>query len=519
MLLTITSTLSLLPLATLALPSSNTATNNQWDGLVKRAPPTPSNNNQKGNTIVQLFEWNWNSVAQECTNVLGPAGYGYAQVSPPSEHVSTQWWTDYQPVSYKIFSKRGTRSDFLSMVQTCHAAGVGVIVDAVLNHMAQSTGTGGTGVDGSAYTPYTYAAVPYTQSDFHTSCVIDYTNANSIWTCQLSGLADLATDTDDVRTKEAAYLTDLQSLGVTGFRLDAAKDIAPADISAILSKLTTQPYVVQEVVFTSGQPVTPNMYTGNGDVHEFRAQDALANAFLNNQGLGPLLGWPGDGWVPSQNAVVFVLNQDSERVAGSAVIWSSPNNAYLLANVFVLGQAYGSPTVFSGFNFSSYDQGAPLNSSNFALDVTCYQNNWRCEQRWTGIANMVGFHNAALGTNMTNLLTSSMNQISFGRGNVGHVAINYASEYWTVTLNTGVPDGSYCEIIHDTDPSYSICRGQAVVVSNGTFTITVPPYDAIAFYKGNPVTTGTPSSSVARSTSGTGRATGTGTAAGGGSVR
>ena len=29
--------------------------------------------------IVQMFEWTWDSIAAECTNFLGPAGYGYVQ--------------------------------------------------------------------------------------------------------------------------------------------------------------------------------------------------------------------------------------------------------------------------------------------------------------------------------------------------------------------------------------------------------------------------------------------------------
>lgn len=29
--------------------------------------------------IVQMFEWTWDSIASECTNFLGPAGYGYVQ--------------------------------------------------------------------------------------------------------------------------------------------------------------------------------------------------------------------------------------------------------------------------------------------------------------------------------------------------------------------------------------------------------------------------------------------------------
>jgi hypothetical protein len=31
------------------------------------------------NVIVQMFEWTWDSIAAECTNFLGPAGYGYVQ--------------------------------------------------------------------------------------------------------------------------------------------------------------------------------------------------------------------------------------------------------------------------------------------------------------------------------------------------------------------------------------------------------------------------------------------------------
>ncbi len=52
-------------------------------------------------TFVHLFEWNWQDVAQECEQFLGPKGYAAVQVSPPNEHITgSQWWTRYQPVSY-----------------------------------------------------------------------------------------------------------------------------------------------------------------------------------------------------------------------------------------------------------------------------------------------------------------------------------------------------------------------------------------------------------------------------------
>ncbi|WP_156185000.1 alpha-amylase family protein [Allosalinactinospora lopnorensis] len=70
-----------------------------------------------GDVIVHLFQWPWESVAQECTDFLGPNGYDAVQVSPPQEHVVLEeeghpWWQDYQPVSYRLESRRGDRDDF-----------------------------------------------------------------------------------------------------------------------------------------------------------------------------------------------------------------------------------------------------------------------------------------------------------------------------------------------------------------------------------------------------------------------
>src|SRR5215207_5371952 len=77
--------------------------------------------------IATLFAWPWTSVANECTTVLGPKGYGGVQVSPPQESTSVAghpWWEVYQPASYKLTSRMGTRAQFASMVATCHAAGI-----------------------------------------------------------------------------------------------------------------------------------------------------------------------------------------------------------------------------------------------------------------------------------------------------------------------------------------------------------------------------------------------------------
>ena len=112
------------------------------------------------------------------------------------------------------------------MVKRCKRAGVEIIVDAVLNHMA--AGSEGKGVAGSSYTNRNFP--DYDQTDFHhttdldTNCeVSDYTNQQNVQECDLVGLADLDTGSKNVQDTIARYLNYLSSMGVGGFRLDAAK--------------------------------------------------------------------------------------------------------------------------------------------------------------------------------------------------------------------------------------------------------------------------------------------------------
>src|SRR4051812_30313618 len=120
--------------------------------------------------VANLWEWNWRSVASECRDVLGPAGYGAVQVAPPQDSLSRSgpppvhpWWEVYQPVDYNLTSRMGNEAQFKRMVRTCRRAGVKVIVDAVINHM---TGQGDTSYGGVHYTKYAYAGL-YSPGDFH----------------------------------------------------------------------------------------------------------------------------------------------------------------------------------------------------------------------------------------------------------------------------------------------------------------------------------------------------------------
>ena len=257
--------------------------------------------------IVHLFEWPWASIASECTNVLGPKGFGAVQVSPPQEHVvlagqGYPWWQDYQPVSYQLVSRRGNRAAFASMVQTCHNAGVKIYVDAVINHMAGGASTG-SGSAGSTYSHYSYPAVPYGSNDFHhcgrngNDDIVNWTDRWEVQNCELVDLSDLATESAYVRGKLAAYLNDLISLGVDGFRIDAAKHMPVADLQAIFGQLNGSPYIFHEVIEGGAARSRPAEYAGIGDVTEFRYGDVVGNAFRdgNLANLNNLAGADGAG--------------------------------------------------------------------------------------------------------------------------------------------------------------------------------------------------------------------------------
>ncbi|CEL62904.1 alpha-amylase [Rhizoctonia solani AG-1 IB] len=430
-----------------------------------------------------MFQWSWDTIAAECTNFIGPAGYGFVQVSPPSEHImGSQWWTDYQPVSYILTSKRGDRNQFKNMIDTCRNAGVGVIADTIFNHM---TGfENGTGVAGSPFTHYNYPGI-YQIKNFHqcgltpNNDISDYTNRTEIQTCELVNLADLATDTEYVRGRLATYANDLLSLGVVGLRLDAAKHIATEDIANILRRLKSKPYITQEVIFGAGEPVLPSEYTRNGDVQEFRYTTAVKNAFQGD-GISSLKDLNNRGWIPSDGANVFVANHDTER--NGASLSYKTGALYRLAHVFMLAHPYGTPTVLSSYSFADHDTGSPSSGAG-SCSGAGGSNGWICQHRWAAIAGMVQWRNGVTG-GINHWVSGTQQQIAFGRGASGFVAINNEGVAWTMTFETNLPDNSYCDMVSGVAGAEGTCTGASYIVSRKKLTAKIPPRSAIALFPG-----------------------------------
>ncbi|UAC01903.1 alpha-amylase [Dactylosporangium vinaceum] len=454
--------------------------------------------------IANLWLWPWTSVASECTSTLGPAGYGAVQVAPPEDSISVAghpWWDIYQPAAYDLNSRMGTRAQFQSMVSTCHAAGVKVYVDTVINHMTGANQSSTTAYGGASFTnTYSYPSAGYSSSDFHfypADCpqsdnqIHDYNNSAEVWNCQLVGLSDLKTGTDYVRTKIAGYLNDLISVGVDGFRVDAAKHIPPADLSAIKAKLSNQSvYIAQEVMPGGSGSLAPAAYEGIGGVLEFNYATNLKNQFngsiANLQTFGP--SW---GLEPSNKSTAFVSNHDTER-NGSTL--SYKNGATdTLANVFMLAWNFGTPNVMSSFTFSNNDASPPADANGYVTAVTC-GSGWQCQHRQRAVKNMVGFHNATRAdTTVGNWWSDGANAIAFSRGANGWISINNGSgAVGARTFSTGLAAGVYCDVIHgDFNATNSTCSGPTVTVNgSGQATVGVAAKDAVAIHAGARVTGG-----------------------------
>jgi alpha-amylase len=484
-------------------------------------------------TSVQMFEWSWNDIATECTQWLGPKGFGAVQISPPHASKNANgWWGVYQPVNYvNLTSRMGTPAQLQAMINTCHAAGVRIYADIVVNQMADGSGTA---TDGSSWNAATLSYPFFSASDFHGNCSIQPGDYNSpagranVQNCRLGGLPDLATESSYVQGQIANYMKALLALGVDGFRIDAAKHMPAGALSSILTQvkatypntLAGEPIWVTQEIINDGE-VDRGSYLPVGTINEFQFTSAMKEIFRGNNGLslasipsvmGTWGNWGGTwGFLQPQNATIFITNWDTERNGGSlnsnnfisGAANDTANHRYELASLFMLAQGYGEAQLYSGYKFNSDGEDRPA-VSPYSGGVPQINVKWDFVHRWPAIANMVAWRNAVSGQVQQNwLVGDNANQVAFNRGSVGFAAFNNSGAAWNRSFATGLAAGTYCDVITGgKNAAGTACTGTTVTVgATGTASIVVPAstgaaVPAVALYTGQKLAGGAGSCAV-----------------------
>lgn len=490
--------------------------------------------------FVHLFEWKHTDVANECEQFLGPKGYAAVQVSPPNGHRvmygppdvvwadagtwKHSWAQRYQPVSFNINSRSGTEAEFVDMINRCHAVGVQIYVDAVINHTTGALAGCRTASDGTQYCANSdkwSANFPGLDgNDFHdNACTdgIDYSNEWQVQNCWLSGLMDLNTGNPATQQKIANYLNYLTSLGVDGFRIDAAKHMAASDVAGILSLLNGTPYIFQEVIDMGGdEPIKAWHYYENGSVTDFE----FGMHVNNNIRYGDIQEFGYAAKHTSYKSVVFVDNHDNQRGHGAGsydstgtpgvLTFYSGDDAYKIGNIAMLAWPYGYPKIMSSYDWVRNIQwqdgkmkdlndwvGPPSDANGNTNDVECFTarsgswdnlgatGGWMCEHRWREIANMVGFRNAVNDCWEVTDWQSQSNVLAFGRCGLGFVSINQRTTAHSQTYQTAMVEGDYCNVIDgDLSEDQTSCSGTVVHVNaDGTADFNVGARTAVAIHQ------------------------------------
>ncbi len=309
------------------------------------------------------------------------------------------------------------------MVSTCKAAGVGVIVDAVVNHTAGADTGSPTGTDGSSYSVDSFPGVPYQQERLQRLPVEHQQLRRPVRRPRTTASSRSRT----CRTAPTTCAARSRATSTTSCR-SASRASASTPRSTSRPRTSRRSRRGSRTRTSSGCTRSSARFASRSSPRS-TSVPATGTSFSTRASSSP--GWTarsrnlrtiGDNKLPSDRAGVFVDNHDTER-NGETMSYKWSSRGTHIADAFMLSWPYGAPSVYSGYTWSDKDAGAPGASATSVPDASCASSAWVCTQRWTEIAGMVGFHNAVAGTAVTGWWDDGNNHVAYGRGAEGYVTI------------------------------------------------------------------------------------------------
>lgn len=305
-----------------------------------------------GDTYLQGFYWNvvpggiwWDSLSSLATKIKS-AGFSSIYIPPPSKGAGGGFSMGYDIYDHYDFgefyqkgsveTRFGSKNELLRMIQVFKSLGIGVYVDAVLNHTAggELKSKNNCRTD-SAWLVFNY---PFGSKRFQK-------NANSFNPSEnnncnqsppyndnfFSFANDNCTDCPDVQDSLIAWGQYLKSyFGFNGARLDAVKHINPNFISLFVNQAFPDDYIVAEYI-GSGTEIRSyynqlaSMGAGRVSFFDFPLRYTLADMCNNAAGTFDMRLLDNAGLIFGQgmsgfNVSTFVENHDFDRMGWDGTI-------------------------------------------------------------------------------------------------------------------------------------------------------------------------------------------------------
>jgi alpha-amylase len=433
--------------------------------------------------VLHAFNWRYADV-QARAAAIKSAGYKAVLVAPAYKSEGGAWWARYQPQDYRVIHHPlGDTTAFKNMVNALKAQGVHVYADVVMNHMAnEAFKRSDLNYPGSAVLS-TYAGnTTYyngirlfgnigfnflSGNDFGpATCISNYTDTFQVQNWRLCGgggdvgLPDLKNNSY-VISQQQEYLRQLKTIGVKGFRIDAAKHMPLSHINAVLtSDIKSGMYVFGEIITGGGAGeieydrfLQPYLANTDHSAYDFPLQNQIRGAFSFGGSLSNLVDPTAFGQaLQGARALTFTITHDIPNNSGFRYALMDPTDE-TLAYAYIFGRNGGKPMVYSDNNESG-------------------DNRWVNAYSRNDIKGMIRFHNAVQGNDMQ-VLSHGSCHIVFRRGNLGVVGINKCGN--TVNAAVNMNNSVLWWYTNYTDTTGS---GSVINISTGNYNFSLPARSA-----------------------------------------
>ena len=433
--------------------------------------------------VLHAFNWRYADVQARAAEIQS-AGYKAVLVAPAYKSEGSAWWARYQPQDYRVIHHPlGDTTAFKNMIDALNARGVKVYADVLLNHMAnESFKRSDLNYPGSAILS-TYAGnTAYYNGirlfgdlrynflsgfDFgEARCIADYSDVWQVQNWRLCGgggdvgLPDLK-NASYVIGQQQAYLNALKTMGVKGFRIDAAKHMPISHMNAVLTnEIKSGMYVFGEIITGGGSGeieydrfLAPYLSNTNHAAYDFPLHNQIRGAFSFGGSMSQLVDPAAYGQaLQGARALTFTVTHDIPNNSGFRYAIMDPTDE-TLAYAYIFGRNGGNPMVYSDNNESG-------------------DNRWVNAYRRTDIKGMIRFHNAVAGNDMQ-VLSHGNCHIIFRRGSLGIVGINKCGN--TVNASVNMNNSVLWWYANYTG---TLGSGSVVNIGSSTYTFSLPARSA-----------------------------------------